>query len=38
MEPIRPNIIENGVARPMNNDEYAQWLKDQKIAIPNEEN
>lgn len=38
MEPIRPNIVDNGVLRPMTNDEYAQWLLDQKVAIPNEEN
>ena len=38
MEPIRPNIVVNGEVRPMDNDEYAQWLLDQKIAIPSEEN
>ena len=38
MEPIRPNIVENGVIRPMTNDEYARWQLDQQITTPKEEN
>ena len=24
----RPNIMDNGIVRPMNDAEYAQWLRD----------